>query len=52
MPMRADIVIDGYWVGGDSSGNAAVKANFAPGGYTVIAGDEWGALTFEYFVVI
>jgi hypothetical protein len=51
MPIHVDIAIDSYWVGGDSSGNGAVKVNFAPGVYTIVAGDEWGALAFEYFVV-
>jgi hypothetical protein len=51
LPMRGGVAIDGNWVGGDSSGNDAVKIGFAPGVYTVAAGDEWGALVLECFIV-
>jgi hypothetical protein len=38
----------GYWVG--QIGSASFQ-DFTPGVYTVVAGDEWGALVFLHFTV-
>ncbi len=35
----------GYWMG------EGIYVNFSPGVYTVVAGDEWGAIAFLYFTV-
>jgi hypothetical protein len=43
--------VNGTWNGGDVSGNGATFSGFAPGGYTVAGGDEWGHLVVEYFFV-
>jgi hypothetical protein len=45
--MNAQIHPTGYWTG---SPNGALT-NFAPGVYTVVAGDEWGALVVLHFTV-
>ena len=39
----------GYWAGTRPN---VTKHNFAPGVYTVVAGDEWGALVVLHFTVI
>ena len=39
---------NGYWIGTYPD---AVKHNFYPGVYTIVAGDEWGALVFLHFTV-
>jgi len=44
----ADLDLKGYWNGNSPS---AVFTNFEPGVYTVIAGDEWGALVIVHFTV-
>jgi hypothetical protein len=44
----ADLDLKGYWTGNSRS---AVFTNFEPGIYTVVAGDEWGALVFIHFTV-
>jgi hypothetical protein len=44
----AGVDLDGYWA--DDDGKATLT-NFEPGDYTVIAGDEWGALVFVHFTV-
>ena len=45
--MNAQIHPAGYWTG---SPNGALT-NFVPGVYTVVAGDEWGALVVLHFTV-
>ena len=45
MPMASGVVASGNYTQGQS------RTNFAPGEYTVAAGDEWGILVFLYFVV-
>jgi hypothetical protein len=45
--MNAQIHPAGYWTG---SPNGAL-INFVPGVYTVVAGDEWGAMVFLHFTV-
>ena len=45
--MNAGVQPTGYWTG---SPNAALT-NFTPGIYTVVAGDEWGAMVFLHFTV-
>jgi len=44
----ADLDLKGYWTGNSRS---AIFTNFKPGIYTVVAGDEWGALVFVHFTV-
>jgi hypothetical protein len=39
----------GYWA---SNNVGATFTNFEPGVYTVVAGDEWGALVFVHFTVL
>jgi hypothetical protein len=46
--MNVQIHPTGYWTG---SPNGALT-NFAPGVYTVVAGDEWGALVVLHFTVL
>jgi len=44
----ADLDLKGYWTGNSRS---ATFTNFEPGIYTVVAGDEWGALVLVHFTV-
>jgi hypothetical protein len=44
----AGVDLAGYWA--DDNGKATFT-NFEPGVYTVVAGDEWGALVFVHFTV-
>jgi len=44
----ADLDLKGYWT--DNS-RSAIFTDFEPGIYTVVAGDEWGALVFVHFTV-
>jgi hypothetical protein len=44
----AEYTETGYWTGAAPN---AIQQNFDPGVYTVIAGDEWGALVFVHFTV-
>jgi len=46
-PMKDEINIEGYWT---NSGIYSFS-NFKPGVYTVVAGDEWGALVVLHFTV-
>jgi hypothetical protein len=46
-PMKDEINIEGYWT---SSGSYSFS-NFEPGVYTIVAGDEWGALLVLHFTV-
>jgi hypothetical protein len=45
--MNAKVLPTGYWTGTP----IAALTNFIPGIYTVVAGDEWGAMVFLYFTV-
>ena len=45
--MNAEVQTTGYWVGTSS----AALTNFVPGVYTVVGGDEWGALVVVHFTV-
>jgi len=45
--MNAEVQINGYWMAGQNLN----EDNFAPGVYTVVAGDEWGALVVLHFTV-
>ena len=44
----AEYTETGYWTG---TAPNATQQNFDPGVYTVVAGDEWGALVFVHFTV-
>jgi hypothetical protein len=46
--MYAQAQPNGYWTGADPD---AVQHNFEPGVYTIVAGDEWGALVILHFTV-
>lgn len=46
-PMRDEINIEGYWTNSGSNS----FSNFNPGVYTVVAGDEWGAMVILHFTV-
>jgi len=49
VPMATTLLVSGtYGVGGNQSRR---PTPFAPGSYTIVAGDEWGNLEFAYFVV-
>jgi hypothetical protein len=45
--MNAQIHLTGYWTGSPNG----ILNGFAPGVYTVVAGDEWGALVVLHFTV-
>lgn len=45
--MNSEIGVTGYWI----SGQEATLSNFTSGVYTVVGGDEWGALAVLHFVV-
>lgn len=45
--ISSEITVTGYWL----NGQEAAPSNFTPGVYTVVAGDEWGALAVLHFVV-
>jgi hypothetical protein len=47
LKMQYEISVNGYWPDNES----ATSTNFAPGIYTVVAGDEWGALVVVHFTV-
>jgi hypothetical protein len=46
--IRADITIEGYW---NTSDVNASFINLSPGVYTIVGGDEWGALAVLHFTV-
>jgi hypothetical protein len=48
--MQYEITIDGYWPDDNYTSNSQLT-NFAPGVYTVVGGDEWGALVVVHFTV-
>lgn len=45
--MNSEVEVKGYWTGSSN----ATYSDFNPGVYTVVGGDEWGALTILYFTV-
>jgi hypothetical protein len=45
--MTAEVSAKGFW----SPGSKSTFSNFTPGIYTVVAGDEWGALIVLHFIV-
>jgi len=45
--LHIEISINGYWPNNES----ASSNNFEPGIYTIVAGDEWGALVVLHFTV-
>ena len=49
VPMATGVSVSGTYDRGGDQYN--VLTPFAPGTYTVVAGDEWGNLAFAYFVV-
>lgn len=49
--MAASISVNGTWSGGDIRGVGATLTNLPAGSYTVVAGDQWGRLVFQYFSV-
>jgi hypothetical protein len=46
--MTTSLTLLGFWVGGCCN---ATFSNFTPGIYTVVGGDEWGALVVLHFTV-
>ncbi len=44
LPMATDISVGGFWV-------TYLYVKFPPGIYTVAAGDEWGTMALQHFVV-
>jgi len=47
--MSTEVSVWSYWAGSPPN---AVQHNLEPGVYTVVAGDEWGALVIVHFTVI
>ena len=47
LKMQYEINVNGYWPNNAST----TSTNFEPGVYTVVAGDEWGALVLVHFTV-
>jgi hypothetical protein len=45
--LKDEIGLKGYW----TNDSVSQFNNFDPGVYTVIAGDEWGALVILHFTV-
>jgi hypothetical protein len=45
--MNAEVQTNGYWMASQNLN----EYNFTPGVYTVVAGDEWGALVVLHFTV-
>lgn len=50
-PMTSAISASGSWTGGNAMGTGAVYHILADGVYTVVAGDEWGNIALEHFMV-
>jgi hypothetical protein len=48
--MKYELTINGYWPDDNFSSNSQLSS-FAPGVYTVVGGDEWGALVILHFTV-
>jgi hypothetical protein len=48
--MQYELTINGYWPDDNFSSNSQ-STSFAPGVYTVVAGDEWGNLVILHFTV-
>jgi len=52
IPMEANVTLRGtYSAMAGSAPSATAASRFAPGTYTVVAGDEWGALALLYFTI-
>ena len=47
--VSSEITVTGYWTW--PNGQQPTLSNFTPGVYTVVGGDEWGALAVLHFVV-
>jgi hypothetical protein len=47
--MTAKVTASGFWTGSRPN---ATFSNFTPGIYTVVGGDEWGALVILHFTVV
>ena len=47
--VSSEITVTGYWTW--NNGQQPTSGNFTPGVYTVVGGDEWGALAALHFVV-
>ena len=45
--ISSEITVTGYW----TNGKQLMLSNFTPGVYTVVGGDEWGALAVLHFIV-
>jgi hypothetical protein len=45
-----EVTIKGYWPDNDYNSNSKLTS-FEPGVYTVVAGDEWGALVVLHFTI-
>jgi hypothetical protein len=50
MQIKSEIALEGYWHDSNMINNRLIW--FEPGIYTVVAGDEWGALVVLHFKVI
>jgi hypothetical protein len=50
VPIATQVSLSGTY--NATGGKPSVLVPFAPGTYTIVAGDEWGNLTFAYFVVM
>jgi len=46
--MSTEVTSEGFWTGSYPN---ATSSNFTPGMYTVVGGDEWGALVILHFTV-
>jgi len=47
--MTAKVTASGFWAGSRPN---ATFSNFIPGSYTVVGGDEWGALVILHFTIV
>jgi hypothetical protein len=51
IPMESVVSVNGTWIKSSGSGFNSTYHPFAPGVYTVVAGDEWGDTVFVHFTV-
>jgi hypothetical protein len=49
--LKYELVANGYWTKDSTDDYNSSFSNFNPGVYTVVAGDEWGALVVVHFTV-
>ena len=49
--LKYELVANGYWTKDSTDDYNSSFSNFNPGVYTVVAGDEWGALVVLHFTV-